>query len=53
MFIGIQLLYNLLFVSAVQQMNQLYVYTYPLFCGFPSPLGHRRALRGAPFCAVL
>ena len=53
MFIGIQLLYNLVLVSAVQQMNQLYVYTYPLLCGFPSHLGHRRTLRGAPFCSVL
>ena len=25
-------------------MNQLYVYIYPLFFGFPSHLGHQRAL---------
>ena len=26
------------------KVNQLYVYIYPLFFGFPSPLGHHRAL---------
>ena len=32
-------------------MNQLYVYIYPLFFGFPSHLGHHRALSGVP-CAI-
>ena len=29
-------------------MNQLYVYIYPLFFGFPSHLGHHRALSRVP-----
>ena len=33
------------------KVNQLYVYIYPLFFGFPSHLGHHRALSRAP-CAL-
>ena len=33
------------------EMNQLYVYTYPLFFGFPFHLGHPRALSRVP-CAI-
>ena len=33
------------------KVNQLYVYIYPLFLGFPSHLGHHRALSRAP-CAI-
>ena len=33
-------------------MNQLYVYTYPLFFRFPSHLGHHRALSGVP-CSIM
>ena len=37
-----QLLYSV--VSLLNSKgNQLYVYTYPLFFGFPSHLGHHRA----------
>ena len=32
-------------------MNQLYIYIYPLFSGFPSHLGHHRALHRVP-CAI-
>ena len=31
--------------------NQLFIHTYPLFSGFPSHLGHRRALNRVP-CAI-
>ena len=34
------------------KVNQLYVYIYPLFFGFPSHLGHQRALCRVP-CAIL
>ena len=30
------------------EVNQLYVYIYPLFFGFPSHLGHHRALSRVP-----
>ena len=33
------------------RVNQLYVYIYPLFYGFPSHLGHHRALSRVP-CAI-
>ena len=33
------------------KVNQLYTYIYPLFFGFPSPLGHHRALSRVP-CAL-
>ena len=33
------------------KVNQLYIYTYPLFFGFPSHLGHHRTLRRVP-CAI-
>ena len=33
------------------KVNQLYVYVYPLFFGFPSHLGHHRALSRVP-CAI-
>ena len=32
-------------------MNQLYIYIYPLFFGFPSHLGHHSALSRVP-CAI-
>ena len=31
------------------KMNQLYIYTYPLFFGFPSHLGHHSALSRVPW----
>ena len=34
------------------KVNQLYVYTYPLFFGFPSHLGHHRALLSGVPCAI-
>ena len=49
--IGVYLLYNVLLVSAVQQVNQLWVYTYPLFFELSSCLGHHRALSRLP-CAM-
>ena len=30
------------------EVNQLHVYIYPLFFGFPAHLGHHRALSGVP-----
>ena len=33
------------------KVNQLYVYIYPLFFGFPSHLGHHRSLSRVP-CAI-
>ena len=33
------------------RVNQLYVYLYPLFFGFPSHLGHHRSLSRVP-CAI-
>ena len=33
------------------KVNQLYIYIYPLFFGFPSHLGHHRALSRVP-CAI-
>ena len=33
------------------KMNQLYIYIYPLFFGFPSHLGHHSALSRVP-CAI-
>ena len=48
-FIGVQLLYNVVLVSAIQQSESVYIY--PLFVSFPSYLGHHRALSRVP-CAV-
>ena len=42
------MLYQFLLYSKV---NQLYIYIYPLFFGFPSHLGHHRALSRVP-CAI-
>ena len=42
------MLYKFLLYSKV---TQLYVYIYPLFCGFPPHLGHPRALSTVP-CAL-
>ena len=39
-------------VSTHSKVNQLHVYIYPLFYGFLSHLGHRRALSRVP-CATL
>ena len=47
-FIGVELLYNVLLVSAV---NQLSIYIYPLFFRFSSHLSHHRALSRVP-CAI-
>ena len=44
---GVELVYNAL-VSGIQKVNQLYVCIYPLFFGFPSNLGHHRALSIVP-----
>ena len=33
------------------KVNQLYIYMYPLFLGFPSHLAHHRALSRVP-CAI-
>ena len=33
------------------KVNQLYIYKYPLFFGFPSYLGHRRVMSRVP-CAI-
>ena len=46
------MLYNAVLISAVQQSESaIYMYTYPLFLGFPSHLGHHRALNRVP-CAM-
>ena len=42
-------MYNVMLVSGVQQMNQLYIY--PLFFRFFSHMDHYRALSRAP-CAI-
>ena len=49
-FIGIWLLYNVVLVSALQQSEHIYIYIYMslLFLGFPSHLGHHRALSKFP-----
>ena len=43
-FIGVQLLYNVVLVSAVQQSESVIYIQLSLFFGFPSHLGHHRAL---------
>ena len=51
-FIGVQLIYNVVLVSGVQQkVTQLYIYMYPLFFRFFSHIGHYRILGRVP-CAV-
>ena len=45
------LLYSVVSVSAVQQSESAIHILYPLFFGFPSHLGHPRALNRVP-CAV-
>ena len=50
-FIGVQLLYNVLLVSYVQR-SELVTHTYILsFFGFPSHLCHHRALSRVP-CTI-
>ena len=43
-FIGVQLLYNVVQFLQYNKMNQLYIYVYPLFFGFSYHLGHHGAL---------
>ena len=43
-FIGVQLLYNVVLVSMYNNVSQLCVYIYVLVWEFPSHLGHHRAL---------
>ena len=51
MFIGVYLLYNGVLVPAVEQSESaLHIHTSPLL-GFPSHLGHHRALSRVP-CAI-
>ena len=45
---GVQLLYNVWQFLLYSKVNQLYVFIYPLFFGFPSHLGHHRALSRVP-----
>ena len=42
------LLYNVELVSIVQKSDQLYMYMYHIFLGFPSHVGHHRALSKVP-----
>ena len=49
-FIGVQLLYNVVLVSAVQQNESVIcIYISPLFFRFPSHLGHHSSLSRVPF----
>ena len=50
-FIGVQLPYNVVLVSAVQQSESVICILYPLFFRFPSHLGHHRSLSRVP-CAI-
>ena len=51
-FIGVWLLYSVVVVSAVQQSESaVRMHIYPFVFGFPSHLGHYRALVRAP-CAI-
>ena len=43
-FIGVQLLYSVVLVSAVQPSESSYAYIYPLCFGFPAHLGRHRDL---------
>ena len=47
-FIGVQLLYNIVLFSAAQQSESAICLHIPLFFGFPSRLGHHRALSKVP-----
>ena len=46
---GVQLLYNVWQFLLYSKVNQLYVFIHPLFFGFPSHLGHHRALSRVPW----
>ena len=50
-FIRAKLLYNTVLLSAVQESDQLYRYSYPLVFRFPSHLDHLGALSNIP-CAI-
>ena len=50
-FIGVELLYNVVLVSMFNRMNQPYIYMYPLPFAVPFHLGHHSALRRVP-CAM-
>ena len=50
-FIGVQLLCNVVLVSAVQQSKSAIVYIYPLILEFLTHVGHHRALSRVP-CAI-
>ena len=51
-FIGVQLLYNIVLVSVVQKSKSaVCILISPLFFGFPSHLGHHRALSRVPCSA--
>ena len=47
-FVGVQLLYHVVLVSAVQQSESALLYIYPLIFGFLSHLGHHIALSRVP-----
>ena len=51
LFINSFLLYSFFFKCRYSNVNQLYVYMYPLFFGFPYHLHHHRVLSRVP-CAV-
>ena len=50
-FIGVQLIYNVVLVSAVQQSESAKLYIYPRFFRFFSHIGHYRVLSRVP-CAI-
>ena len=59
-FIGVQLLYNIVLVSLYNELNQLYVYIYPLpveppshYCPHFTPLGHHTEKAMAPRSSTL
>ena len=47
-FVGVQLLYHVVLVSAVQQSESALLYIYPLIFGFLSHLDHHRAMSRIP-----
>ena len=47
--IFVELLYDVVLVSTVPQSDHLYMYKYAPFFGFPSHLGHHRALSSVPW----
>ena len=47
-FMGVWLAYNIVLISAVSKVNQLYVYIYLLFLRFFSHIDHYRVLSGVP-----